>query len=84
VELAVAVALSRACRDEDEGGDLVLALIQRRGTWATLGCAGLGRLGRGAGLLCRLLLGCGSPIGRSLFFLFSLLFSVFLFCICYI
>jgi hypothetical protein len=36
--LAGAVALSRACRDEDEDGVLVLGLIQRRGIVAVLGC----------------------------------------------
>jgi hypothetical protein len=44
VELAGAVALSRAPRDEDEGGDLVLALIQQRGK------LGLGWAGSGDGL----------------------------------
>jgi hypothetical protein len=34
-------------------------------------------LGCGAGLLCRLLLGWGGPIGKPLFFIF---FSVFFFC----
>jgi hypothetical protein len=74
------VASFCASKRGDEDDDASPSLSIRRGTWATLGCAGLGRLGRGAGLL-RLLLGCGSPIGMSLFFLFPLLFSVFLFCI---
>jgi hypothetical protein len=43
-----------------------------------LGRRGIGlALGRGAGLLCRLLLGCGGPIGKPLFFL--IFFSVFFF-----
>jgi hypothetical protein len=72
----VAVASSCASSRGDEDDDASPSLSTRRGTWATLGCAGLVRLGR--------LVGCAGgllqpgKLGR-LSFLFYFPFSVFYF-----
>jgi hypothetical protein len=70
VALGVAVSTSCASSGEDEDDDLRLVYIHHE---TVSGSVSDGGLGRADGLM----LGCGGPIGMSLFFLFSLLFSVF-------
>jgi hypothetical protein len=51
VEFVVAVAPSRAPRDEDEDVELPFILILRNGKWAGLGCIARSRWWTPAGLL---------------------------------
>ncbi|KAK1610761.1 hypothetical protein QYE76_034434 [Lolium multiflorum] len=51
--VGVAVASSRASSDEDEDDDVSSSFSTRNGSWAAMGCAGLGLLGRLAGYTAR-------------------------------